>query len=108
MSTIVTWSIESLSCYPVHEGQVNVVCSVAWRADADNGSYSAATFGSVAINYVADEPYTPYDQLTQDQVLGWVKAAYGDQVAVIEASLATNIENQVNPSVVIPSLPWGS
>jgi len=38
-------------------------------------------------------------------VLGWVYANGVDQAAV-EAALATNIADQVNPPVVTPPLPW--
>ena len=104
-----TWIVEQMSCYPQAEGQTDVVFNVAWRANATDGTYDATSYGTVGITYVAGSPYTPYDQLTQDQVVGWVQDALGqEQVDAIDAGLATSIANQVNPPIVTPPLPWSA
>lgn len=109
MSITNTWVIEQMNCYPTAEGQTDVVFNVAWRANATDGTYNATSYGTVGITYVAGSPYTPFADLTQAQVVGWVQDAMGlEQVATIEAGLATNIANQVNPPVVSPALPWAS
>jgi len=109
MSVTNTWVIEQMNCYPQAEGQTDVVFTVHWRVNATDGTYNATSYGTVGITYVAGSPYTPYADLTQPQVIGWVQDAMGpEQVASIEAGLATNIANQVNPPVVTPPLPWAS
>jgi len=45
--------------------------------------------------------------LTQDQVLGWVWANGVDKTAT-EAAVQQQIDNQINPPVVSPPLPWVS
>ena len=107
MTTTTTWIVEQMSCYPTYESETDVVFNVAWRANATDGTYNATAYGTQGVTYTAGSPFTPYDQLTQSQVIGWVQAAMGaEQVASIEANLATNIVNQVNPPVVTPPLPW--
>lgn len=107
MSITTTWIVEQMNCCPASEGQTDVVFNVHWRINATDGTYNATSYGTVGITYVAGSPYTPYDQLTQAQVVGWVQGSMGaEQVASIEAGLATNIANQVNPPVVSPALPW--
>lgn len=107
MSIINNWVVEQMNCYPSAEGQTDVVFTVHWRVNATDGTFYATAYGTVGITYVAGSPYTPYADLTQDQVIGWVQNAMGpEQVASIEASLATSIANQVNPPVVTPLLPW--
>jgi hypothetical protein len=109
MSITTTWIVEQMNCYPTAEGQTDVVFNVAWRANATDGTYNATSYGSVGITYVAGSPYTPYADLTQAQVVGWVQAALGqEQVDAIDAGLATNIANQVNPPTVTPPLPWSA
>jgi len=109
MSVTNTWIIGQMDCYPQAEGQTDVVFIVHWRVNATNDTYSATSYGTVGVTYVADTPYTPYSQLTQSQVVGWVQTALGpEQVASIEESLATNISNQANPPVVTPPLPWSA
>ena len=109
MSITNTWIIEQMDCYPQAEGQTDVVFTVHWRVNATDGTHNATSYGTVGVTYVSGSPYTPYAQLTQSQVVGWVQAALGaEQVASIEANLATNIANQANPSVVTPTLPWSA
>ena len=107
MSITNTWIIEQMDCYPQADGRTDVVFTVHWRVNATDGTYIATSYGTVGVTYVAGTPYTPYAQLTQAQVIGWVQDAMGpEQVSVIETGLATNIANQMNPPVVSPELPW--
>jgi hypothetical protein len=107
MSITNTWVIEQMNCYPTSEGQTDVVFNVHWRINATDGTYNATSYGTVGVTYVAGSPYTPFADLTQAQVVGWVQAALGaEQVSTIEAGLAANIANQVSPPVVSPALPW--
>ena len=107
MSIAITWVIEQMSCYPTYESQTDVVFNAAWRVNATDGTYFATSYGTVGVTYTAGSSFTPYADLTQAQVIGWVQDAMGpEQVASIEAGLATNIANLVNPPVVTPPLPW--
>jgi hypothetical protein len=107
MSITTTWLIEQMNCYPTYESQTDVVFNVHWRANATDGTYNATSYGTVGVTYEVGSPYTPFADLTQDQVIGWVQTALGaEQVATIEASVVANIANQVNPPVVSPALPW--
>jgi len=105
--TTKTWIIEQMSAYPEAAGQTNVVFLVAWRLNGTDGTYNATCYGTVGVTYVAGSPYTPYANLTQAQVVGWVKTALGaNQVAAYEASIDSQIANQIHPPVVNPPLPW--
>ena len=109
MSITTTWVIEQMNCYPTYESETDVVFNVHWRVNATDGTYNATSYGTVGVTYVAGSPYTPYADLTQAQVIGWVQTALGaEQVATIEAGLATNIANQTHPPVVSPALPWSA
>jgi hypothetical protein len=107
MTNTYTWIVEYMSCYPEAEGETDVVFVVGWRCNATDGTFNATQYGTVNVTYVAGDPYTPYADLTEVQVQDWVWANGVDQAAT-EASLATNIANQVNPPVVNPPLPWSA
>lgn len=62
--------------------------------------------GVVTFTTIGD-PFTPYDQLTQDQVLGWCWANGVDKDAV-EAQVSSQLEEMLNPPVVAPPLPWAA
>ena len=109
MSVTNTWIVEQMSCYPTYESETDVVFNVAWRVNATDGTYNATAYGTQGVTYTAGSPFVPYADLTQDQVIGWVQAAMGqEQVDAIEAGLATQIDNQVNPPIVTPALPWSA
>lgn len=109
MSITNTWTVTAMNCYPQAEGQTDVAFNIHWLLTGTDGTHSASVYGTVGVTYVAGTPYTPYNQLTQDQVVGWVKEALGnEQVAAYEANVAQQIANQVNPPVVTPPLPWAA
>lgn len=112
--TTITWTIEQLSCYPEADNYVDVVFSAAWRVNGEltegDTTYYATVYGSQALSpYDPKTPFTPYNDLTQPQVIGWVQNAMGEsQVAAINASIEKQIQDQITPTVVTPPLPWSN
>ena len=76
-----------------------------WRLIVVDGGYSASSYGACGF---APDPtasgFTPYDEVTEAQVLGWCWNGGLDK-AVIEASLEAQIEAQKTP-VTLSGLPW--
>jgi hypothetical protein len=97
-----------MTAYPEAEGETNVVFQIAWVCSATDGTYNSASYGSVDTTYVAGSPFTPYDQLTLDQVNGWVADALGpDGIAKAQADCDAAIAVQQAPDLpVTPPLPW--
>jgi hypothetical protein len=109
MAITYTWSIESMANYPAAQGQSNVVFQVNWILTGTDGTYSASEKGGLAVTYVAGEPYTPYAQLTEQQVIGWVTSGINQAaLELYQANIASSIENQANPPFVISPLPWST
>lgn len=103
------WNISQLDCYPEVDGKTDVAFTAHWDLTATEGEYSGRVYGSVGLTLDAEAPFTPYSQLTKEQVIGWVKDAMGaEQVAACEANVAQQIADQINPPVVTPPLPWAA
>lgn len=102
-----TWNVVQMQAYPEYEGEPDVVFVVHWVLSGTDGTYTGSTYGSVGVTYEAGTPYTAYADLTLDQVLGWVWTNGVDKDAQ-EAAVAAQIENQINPTVVTPPLPWSA
>jgi hypothetical protein len=52
------------------------------------------------------DSFTPYDELTKEQVVGWVKNALGEeQVTSVEESLANQIQQKLDPTDA-SGVPW--
>jgi hypothetical protein len=104
-----TWAVAQMDAYPEEDGETDVVFNVHWTLLGTNGTYSGSVYGSQAVAVDPDAPFTPYADLTETQVLGWVQSAMGEeQVASYEANVAEQIANQINPPVVSPPLPWSA
>ena len=102
-----TWAVVQMDAYPEYEGEPDVVFTVHWTLSGTDGTYSGSSYGSVGITLTEGSTFTPYADLTLDQVLGWVWANGVDKDAQ-EASVAAQIEAQINPPVVTPPLPWSA
>lgn len=103
----ITWNINQMDAYPEYEGSTNVVFTVHWSVTATEDEYVGYSYGSVGLTLDPEATFTPFAELTKEQVVGWVHAALGeDQVVAIETSVANQIAIQQNPPVVTPPLPW--
>ena len=103
------WVISQLECYPEHLGHPEVVFTIHWRRQATDGTHTADVYGTQGVTLAPDAPFTPYAELTQAQVEGWLVDAMGaEHVASLDAALDKQIENQINPPVVTPPLPWSA
>lgn len=102
-----TWAVVQMDAHPEYEGEPDVVFTVHWTLNGADGTYTGSVYSSVGVTLDEDNAFTPYNQLTEAQVIGWVHAALGEeQVAAYEASVVAQIELQKNPIVVTPTLPW--
>ena len=81
------------------------VVTVYYTVNAADGDYSARNGGGVNFKQQPDESYTPYDQLTEQQVLGWVQEAVGKDAT--EANLQAQIDLQKAP-VCTYGMPWAT
>lgn len=79
------------------------VVTVHYNVTATDDTYSASTYGTVSYTQEPGEQYTPYDQLTEAQVVGWVQNSLGKDT--VEASLQSQIDLQKHP-VQESGTPW--
>lgn len=107
-----TWGIAQMECAPSDDGLANVVKTVHWTLLAEDGTYVASSYGSAGLSSPDGGEFIAYNNLTKETVINWVKAALNagneDCVSQMEAALAANIEEQCNPKIVRPSVPWAN
>lgn len=103
MNTI-TWIIEAMDCKPTEGSLTDVVITAHWRCNGTDGTFSATVYGTCSFGQPEGD-FTPYADLTQDQVLGWCWNSGVDKDTT-EANIDTQIANLVNPPIVTPPLPW--
>jgi hypothetical protein len=100
----ISWIIERLLVRKVEGTYSDVVITADWRCNGSQDQYSGTCYGSASFAPPTGN-FTPYPDLTQEQVLDWCYANGVDQAA-IEANVTAQIEAQINPPVVSLPLPW--
>lgn len=100
----ISWIIERLLVKPTEGTLTDVVITADWRCNGSQESYSGTCYGSCSFAPPSGS-FTPYADLTEQQVLDWCYANGVDQAA-IEANVSLQIQNQINPPVVVLPLPW--
>jgi hypothetical protein len=100
----INWIIERLLVKPTEGSLTDVVITADWRCNGSQDNYSGTCYGSCSFQ-PPSENFTPYDQLTEAQVLDWCYANGVDKSA-IEANVTSQIQNQIDPPVVVLPLPW--
>ena len=102
MTVTKTWYVHTLE-RELADGYVN---KVIYRIEGEDGTYKFRTTGSV--NLPRPETLIPYADLTEETVLGWVKAKLNEQkdadgntidkVANIEATVENAVNIQKTPT----------
>lgn len=111
MAVNYNWTFGPLEAYPEAAGETDVIFIVHWQYHAsevvEETTYTATSIGTIGIPLTTGSAFIPYPDLTFEDVEGWVVTAMGpEQVAALEAGLAQNIANQINPPVVYLPNPW--
>ena len=104
MANTYEWKIEHMSSQKQLDQLTDVVVEVGWSLTVTDGTYSNVIPGLTRINYVGSSEFTPYDQLTQEEVLAWVWSVVSQ--SEIETEGDRLINEQVNPPIVNLPLPW--
>lgn len=102
------WVIAQLDTAPQDGNLHDVVKTIHWRRRGtevvDGKTYTAEVYSAYNCPSPSPTDFTAYADLTQTQVEGWLEA--GLDVTSIDANIATQIEQQINPPIITPPLPW--
>ena len=102
------WNCKTVDCYIEQEGDADVVYNVHWivtgisdTLDPEENPYSATNIGTQTLNTDDITDFIPFDEVTNDQIVTWTQAAMGEeQVASIEANIASTINLLINPTTI--------
>ncbi len=97
----VTWQVSQLD-RTLSSGRVDTVHYTV-NARSDDNVYSSGAYGSVGLE---GDVATAYADLSEATVVGWVKAALGDdKVAEVNAALEAQLTEQATPTTGT-GVPW--
>jgi hypothetical protein len=110
-----TWKITQLT--KTNSGNIdNVIVGTRWEVTGtDEDGFSGTFIGATpfSLNTVEPDNFTPYEELTESQVLGWIKnVASGSSSTSYWGHInerinkAIDIEKNIRVSVDSKDLPW--
>mgnify|MGYP003337101761 FL=1 len=101
-----SWLIDNMTVYPSKDGLSNVVMQVNCVRQGVSGQYKGVVFCSVSLPPPGAD-FVPYDQLTKNEVLGWLNLN-PEIVAGYDSQIQASIENQINPPIQVLPVPWSN
>ena len=103
--TTFTTTINSM--YTIDTPEPGFVCNVLWTVSGVDGTYTAEIGGNSQFTVQEGPTFTPYDQLTQAQVLAWIPA---EQISSAQSCVQGQIDSQITPPVSPEAqpLPWAT
>ena len=93
-----TWKINAVDCYTSKDGLEKVAYNVHWSFFATDGENNVSMIGVQSVGEPSPDDFTPFDQLTEEQVVSWITASM--DVEQMQANLDKQIEDLVAPKVV--------
>jgi len=104
MSITFNWSINKMQVMPAQGDKTNVVTKAEWFVTAiDQNNNSTSSTGTC--NLSLGDTFTPFEDLTEQQVLGWCFASENFK-ANTETQLTEQIARQLTQKQTEPTLPW--
>jgi hypothetical protein len=121
MALTYTWGFPALGVTFNEDNLTNVISTVNWTLTAKEDNYVSSVYGSVGLAAPSPATFTPYDEVTEEQVQTWTEDAINAQggpgsrgnqddgltnVERMKAGLAAQIETQKNPPSGNLPPPW--
>jgi hypothetical protein len=104
-----SWHITALNSYPEYMGNQDVVFTIFATYTGTDGTYSSSINISQALILDFDGTFTPYADLTEQQVLGWLLAALTpEQIDQMQSKITAQIIADNQPPFVQLPLPWSN
>lgn len=102
MNTIFSWRIANMERHTAN----GVVFAVHYTVSANDNFHSSGTYGSLRLEAPEPDTMIPFDSLTEEIVVGWIKDAFGDEKVVeIEAALQAQLDEKRSPTKAA-GVPW--
>ena len=104
--TTYNWVINELSTAPSEDGLTDVVKIVHWSRIATQDEIVVSSYGTMNCTTPSETDFTAYPDLTQAQVCLWLEN--GLDTETIDLNLDKQIENIINPPLIVLPLPWSN
>lgn len=102
-----TWTFPAFDCIINEDGLQKVVTTVHWiLKGTDEDNISAEVYGTQPVGQPNPEAFTPFIDLSKDQVIGWMESSM--DVDNMKANITAQINLIKNPVTEVLSAPWNT
>ena len=99
------WTVTAMYTLPKVDDYTDVVVVADWTLTGAKSDYSASISNSTQFS-LPSQDFTPYEDLTEVQVVGWIKNAIGSkEIENYEAKIASDIYFQEHPPITATKQP---
>lgn len=100
MANTYTWRINKMTA-KIQEGELqNVIFNIFWEYLAkysEDEKIVASISGTTNVKYNEGDPFIPYEDLTKEDVVGWLKASEDINIEGLKENLDKQIDEKKNP-----------
>lgn len=101
------WTVGPFECILNQDGLEKIITMVHWRIrGTDEDGIWAETYGTQAVGQLDPETFTPFTDISQEQVVGWLEALI--DVDDMKARIDSEITTLKTPVVATLQAPWSS
>jgi hypothetical protein len=102
-----TWQFPKLGITYSESGFANVISTSYFYLIAEEDGIKVSWPGSINLSAPSPASFTPFGDVTQEQVQQWTEAAIGeDKVQFMKNKLATQLQAEKNPIKGEANPPW--
>jgi len=95
------WIISAMECIKNEGDLQDVVITIHWRYAAEKDEVLIDIYGATSMPLPTGEDFTPYEELTKEQVCGWLEATL--DVEQMQQGLESQLDLIINPiNVTLP------
>jgi hypothetical protein len=99
MAITYTWEITNMRKASQLDGLENVLVHVRWKKIGTDENGTTGEFQGATPLSAPSGDFTPYEELTKEQVLGWVQA-------VVVGSYEQHVNEQIQKQIIKKNDPW--
>ena len=102
-----TWNFPAFDCRVDEDGMQDVVTTVHWiYIGTDENGITANLYGAQGVGTPTPDAFTPYPDLSEDQVIGWMEATL--DVSAMQTNITKQIELIIKPVYVTLPPPFNN
>jgi len=98
------WIISAMECIKNDGDLQDVVITIHWRYNAQKEDFNVEIYGATSMPLPTGENFTPYEDLTKEQVVGWLESTL--DVEAMNLNLENQLELLINPINVTLAPPF--